>query len=355
MTVYIGIVTHNSLADLPTLFEGLRSQTYSNTAIIVVDNTSSDASVSWIKANVSSIKLVINPRNIGFGRAHNQILRLCKFQPDDFYMALNPDVILLPNYIARLIETLDMTGAAWGTGKLLLLNGSSGQLDRLYSVGQALYRNGYGVNIGYNLPDDGTFQQSRAVFGAPGAAAIYSKALIDAVSSDSGFFDETIFMYGEDTDLDWRARLQGFSCWYCADAVAFHRGSNPSDRMRIEALSNRYISVIKNAFLLDLLIYNLPLIALHIFFRLIFTPRQGLFIANRLIRTLPKTWQKHRKPAVSRHVMLKWFAWSKAQTTGQPRSLVERLQAFLLRSFWAYRRSSDLQRQTPSEPDNPEK
>ena len=144
---------------------------------------------------------------------------------------------------------------------------------RLYSVGHGLRRDGYFFNIGFGLPDRGQFETRRQVFGAPGAAALYAQPMIESISHNGAFFDEDFFLYGEDTDVDWRAHHAGWRCVYVPSAIADHRGSDPAEYLRVEAVANRYLSVLKNAQTGSLAGHNLPVMMLHVAFRLVFSPR----------------------------------------------------------------------------------
>ncbi len=321
--VYVGVVFYNSRADLPDCFECLRAQTFVNLEIVAVDNASQDGSVAWVEANVPRLRLLKNSANVGFACAHNQIIAACDFQADNYYLPLNPDVQLRPDYIERLIEMMTQSGAGWAIGKLLLSNTP----ERIYSAGHALRRDGYAFNIGYGLLDEARFNLSREVFGTPGAASLISIGLIKAVAADGELFDRHMFLYGEDTDLDWRARRAGWHCWYVPDAVATHRGSQPNEVLRIQAIGNRYLSMIKNAFLVDLFLYNMPLMALHCAARLILTPRRGHQLIRQIMRFAPVMWRKRRPAQVSRATMLNWFRWSDAQPTTQPITFRARLKA----------------------------
>jgi GT2 family glycosyltransferase len=330
-TVHIGIVTYNSIDDLARCFDGISRQNYPQITVTVLDNASIDESVNWIRQNAPDATLIVNEDNVGFARAHNQILRKCDLNNGDLYMPLNPDVLLQPEYIEHMVTTLHETNCGWATGKLLQMDEQAQPTDIIYSVGHALCRDGYAFNIGHGLPDGEQFSISREVFGAPGAAAIISKALIDSIAHQGDLYDPDMFLYNEDVDLDWRARRQGWRCYYVADAVAYHRGSQPDDDRRARALGNRYLSVIKNAYYFDFLCYNLPVIIFHCCLRLLFTPRRGIQIIWQLLLLAPAMLHKRQQPKISRQEMHRWFQWSAEQPTGQPVSWLDRL------SSWYYR------------------
>lgn len=325
--VHVGIVVFNSISDLPACFAGLGAQSYPALTLTALDNASTDGSVAWLRDHTPHVRLITSPRNIGFAAGHNHILTARRPGPDDYYMPLNPDVILEPGYVSALVDTCLKTGAGWATGKLLLPV-VAGETALIYSAGHALRRDGYALNIGYGLPDDGRFDVEREVFGAPGAAPLIRGSLIEDIAPDGLLFDPDLFMYGEDVDMDWRARRQGWRCWYSPRAVASHRGSQSRkgrEDWRLLALGNRYLSVIKNAALFDLFTFNLPRIAAHCAGRFVMTPYYGAALFVRLLRLGPHMWRKRRPARLSRAEMHAWFRWSSAQLTGQPLSWAARI------------------------------
>lgn len=330
MTIYIGIVTFNSLSDLTDCLNSVRAQ--QNVGLLpvtILDNASGDGTPGWIAKHASDCQLIRSDTNLGYGRGHNKIISLLPLAPGDYYLTLNPDVVLAPDYIANLSTALADQSAAWGTGKLLCPDIPEQPVGRLYSTGHALLRSGYGLNIGYDLSDGETFNQSREVFGAPGAAMMISQAAIQPLAPDGNLFDTDMFLYGEDTDLDWRARHQGYRCWYEASAVAYHRGSTPAESLRVHAVGNRYLSVIKNAHLLPLLTVNLPFMLFHCLTRLIVSPRHGWNLISQIIRLCPRMWRKRPQTMLPRRAMRQWFRWGRRQPTGQPRTIWARLKHYI--------------------------
>jgi GT2 family glycosyltransferase len=319
--VLVGMVTYHSREDLPALVQSLAVQMYPAVRVIALDNASGDGSAEWLETNTPHITVIRSPENIGFGRGHNRILQ--ERRPDEAYLALNPDVVLDPDAIGALVAATADGTHQWATGKLLLPG-----REHLYSVGHALDRSGYAFNIGHGLRDTGQFDQPREVFGAPGAMVLYMPELLARLAPTGDLFDPAMFLYGEDTDVDWRARRAGLRCIYTPDAIAVHRGSHAAPHLRAEALANRYLSVIKNAYWRDLLLFNLPFIVIHLMLRLVLTPRRGAQIAAKVLRYAVPMLRKRESPTLTRAQILAWFAWSRAQITGQPRTLWQRLNAF---------------------------
>ncbi|MFN8418469.1 MAG: glycosyltransferase [Anaerolineae bacterium] len=324
-TVYVGIVTYNSRNDLPGLLDSLAAQTYPQLTVALLDNASTDGTPPWIREYAPQYHRILQINNVGFGRGHNRIYQFWReaMTSYDFYMTLNPDVQLTPTYIEAVVDEIQSMGAGWGMGKLLQPNG-----EKIYSVGHALKSDGYAFNIGYDLPDDSRFSTPREVFGASGAAAIYRQTMLEALTPDGNIFDPVMFMYNEDVDLDWRAQLGGWKCRYTPDAVAIHRGSQPSAWLRAEALANRYLSVMKNTSERDYVLRHLPRIYAHVAARLLLTPREGAYLLGKLSQYGAKERERRTVPRVPRSRMREWYRWADRQPTGQPTSLMDRVRVF---------------------------
>lgn len=68
-----------------------------------------------------------------------------------------------------------------------------------------------------------------------GSAALYRRAMLDEI----GLFDESFFLYCEDTDLGLRARWAGWECLYVPEAVVDHRYSHSAGKF--SALKAYYV------------------------------------------------------------------------------------------------------------------
>ena len=90
--------------------------------VIVVDNASTDDSISMVEEQFPAVKLIKNDRNQGFARANNQGLEIANSR---YYMLLNSDTIMLPGAIDTLIEMADQNPNVGMLGpKLLNMDGS---------------------------------------------------------------------------------------------------------------------------------------------------------------------------------------------------------------------------------------
>lgn len=287
-TVSVHIVTYNSADDIIECLSAVLAQDYPVKKIVIVDNASTDGSADKVRASyhqlhsnsakvvsadsqapnsagsitrMPSLVLLENEHNTGFAPAHNQAIAGTN---TDYVLVLNPDLTLAPDYISRLVACFEANpriGSA--TGKLLLKADHS----LVDSTGLRMNRARRAFDRGAGESAD-LWNESGVVFGVSGAAAMYSRRMIEDVSVEGEFFDADFFAYKEDVDVAWRAGLFGWQAYYDAEAIGYHeRGWKTSGRsgkaMFIKRISyiNRYKMIYKNESsrrMLLTLLYSLP-------------------------------------------------------------------------------------------------
>jgi len=242
--VSVQIVTFNSETEIEDAIASVSRQTWPDVRIRILDNASSDGTREAIRRAVAGIEcdVVESPINTGFAAGHN---RLAGEFPAPYVLFLNPDAVLEPDFIARLVEAVESdphVGSA--TGKLLRLDGRT-----IDSTGIVMTRNQRHLDRGAGEPDDGRYDTGGEIFGPSGAAALYRSACLDDVAAGGRAFDEDFFAYREDADLAWRCRLLGWRSLYVPSAVGRHRRRvTPERRSQLPAEINMHS--VKNRFLL---------------------------------------------------------------------------------------------------------
>jgi GT2 family glycosyltransferase len=253
--VAVVIVAWNSAAFLPACLESLRALVRPAAETVVVDNGSTDGSGEVVRAGHPEARLIACEENLGFCRANNLGIRATS---SPFVLALNPDAVLEPAFLEHLLPAFDDPRVGLAAGKLL-------RFDRrtLDSAGQSLGLARRARDRGYGRPDRGQFDRDEEVFGACGAAALYRRAMLDAIADPGpAYFDERFFAFGEDLDLAWRARRAGWTAAYRYRAMGYHaRGATAAraprlrrriallgrdPELRFHILKNRYLSIIRN-------------------------------------------------------------------------------------------------------------
>jgi GT2 family glycosyltransferase len=252
-SVSLTLVTYNSRRFINRCLESVLAQQGPILEIVVVDNASTDGTQNVLARFQGRIRVIYNNRNLGFAAAQNQAIAAIR---GAWVLTLNPDVLLLPGFIARLVEA-GRTDARAGTvcGKLLSIGPDfvPPEERRIDSTGIYFTPAMRHFDRGWRQRDNGHFARPEYVFGASAAAALYRRAMIEDVSARDGFFDPDFFIYREDADVAWRAQLLGWRCLYTPDAEAYHvRSVVPGNRLAVphtinmHSVKNRFLMRIKN-------------------------------------------------------------------------------------------------------------
>jgi GT2 family glycosyltransferase len=232
---------------LDACLASLERQTFSDFEVVVVDNGGRGAAR---RAEDGRIRVIANDRNLGFGAAVNQAF-LQSFHPSaaPYFAVLNDDATAHPGWLEALMRAIEPRPDV-GMCASQVRNQNGGSLD---SAGMLLCLDGSSKQRGHLESSAAYVRQEEALLPS-GSAAFYRREMLEEI----GLFDESFFLYCEDTDLGLRARWAGWECLYVPDAVVEHRYSHSSGRA--SALKawyverNRLFVIFKNFPLPDLLL-----------------------------------------------------------------------------------------------------
>ena len=249
--VSVTIVTYNSGRFIKRCLESVLSQRYRLKEVIVIDNASTDGTIDILEQFEDRCQIHYNEENVGFAAAQNQAIRLAG---GDWVLTLNPDVLLLPNFIQALLDAGQFDSKIGAVcGKLLTMTAHFEIPERPVVDSTGIYFNPMlrHLDRGSQEVDNGHYLQYEYVFGATAAAALYRRAMIEDISLDGEFFDSDFFVYREDADVAWRAQLMGWKCLYVPYARGYHvRKVLPGNRSALPAEINMHS--VKNRFLMRL-------------------------------------------------------------------------------------------------------
>jgi GT2 family glycosyltransferase len=284
----------------------LERQTRRPAEIIVVDNGSTDGSLPWLEATYPRVRIVQLPENRGFAAGCNAGIAATS---GSLIALLNNDAVADHRWLESLVAVaLGRPDVGMVATKMVLRH----QPTVVDSAG--IYLDVSGVAWDRRLGESAeTVEQLEEIFGPSAGAALYRRELF----SDVGGFDEDFFMYLEDVDLAWRARLAGWRCVYAPDAIVRHEHSasaGEDSAFKVFHLArNRVWTFVKNYPAPDVF-WRLPAIVLFDLMAswgAIMYPRRGATSTERLatlrgklaaLRQLPTFWRKRRLVQTKRRV-----------------------------------------------------
>lgn len=223
-------------ARLLECLESLGKQTQSRFEAIIVDN-SGDGRAG--RGHLPpGIRVIENAYNAGFGAAVNQGFQASR---SPFLAVLNDDAAAHPEWLERLVRAIEARPDVGMCASQVRFFGE----DRLDSAGMLVARDGSSKQRGHGRhPED--FPETEETIFPSGSAALYRRTMLD----DIGLFDDSFFLYCEDTDLGLRARWAGWKCLFVSGAVVEHHYSHSAGRAsKVKAYyveRNRLFVVVKN-------------------------------------------------------------------------------------------------------------
>jgi len=286
------VVNWNGQRLLERCLSALLAQTCRDLEIILVDNGSTDGSVALVKSRFPTVRLIESPTNLGFAAGNNLGLTAARGR---FIALLNNDVFPEPRWLENLLRAMRSDASIGMCASQMVLHSDPGRID---SAGIAIDRAGIAWDRLGGQPVAASESAPVEIFGPCAGAALYRRAMLE----DVGFFDEDFFMYLEDVDLAWRARLRGWRCLYVPDAVVRHvhsaSGREGSPFKRQQLGRNKIWTIVKNypspalwAYLPAILAYDVGSVLVALLTRGDPHPLLGRL---RSLRGLPRMWAKRR-------------------------------------------------------------
>ena len=195
-------------------------------AVVVVDNSSGDAVAQRLASEAPSARLVVEAENRGYGAGCN---RGARETAGKYLLFLNSDTAVAPGAIAALIAALEADpGAAAAGPRLVNADGSlQPSIQRLptpwrifcESSGLAALVGGRGFLRGHTKTRE-DHDRPHEVAALKGAALLVRRSAFEEV----GGFDESFFLYAEETDLLARLSDRGHRILYEPRAEVAHLG-----------------------------------------------------------------------------------------------------------------------------------
>jgi hypothetical protein len=199
--------------------------------VIVADNCSDDHSIDLLQRQFPEVRLLQLDRNYGFAEGYNQALREIDA---DYYVLLNSDVEVTPNWIEPAISLMDQDKTIAAVQPKILSYHRKTHFEYAGAAGGFIDRFGYPLCRGRVFDvleeDKGQYNDRVDIFWGSGACLFIRAGLFHK----AGGFDAGFWAHMEEIDLCWRLKNMGFRIIYSPDSVVYHLGggSLPYDNPR---------------------------------------------------------------------------------------------------------------------------
>jgi N-acetylglucosaminyl-diphospho-decaprenol L-rhamnosyltransferase len=230
--VDVVVVTYNSARHIGSCLESLDGNDRV-ASIVVVDNLSTDDSLTLIADRFPHVLVVRSGVNLGFGSAVNRGIAATSSESNrhHYVCILNPDAVAESRAIDTLANYLDQHPAVALVGpEVRNIDGSTYPSARSFPNPIVGFGHAFLGIVWPNNPASKRYRRTdpESPDWISGTAMLARRTALEQVSG----FDERYFMYVEDLDLCWRLRKAKWGIGFCPAAVVRHEigGSSGTDR-----------------------------------------------------------------------------------------------------------------------------
>ncbi|NTW53426.1 MAG: glycosyltransferase family 2 protein [Chlorobaculum sp.] len=210
---------------LEACLDALRKTSFTDFAVLVVDNGGEDSDLTGIEHAHPDISVLRLFTNTGYAGGCNEGLKLAK---SPYIVFLNDDTVVEPEWLGFLVEAAERDPAVGALQPKILSLPERRRGRRVFdyagAAGGLIDRLGYpfclGRSFGGREEDCGQYDQPQEIFWASGVALLARRELVERL----GGFEESFFMHMEEIDLCWRMLLAGFKVRSMPQSVVWHEG-----------------------------------------------------------------------------------------------------------------------------------
>ncbi len=192
--------------------------------VFVVDNNSGDGTAEMVQQEFPQVKLIVNDDNLGFAKANNLAI---KQSSGDFVLLLNPDMLVQPDTLSKLLVWLKNNPQAAIIG-CKLIDEQGEIIPHVRRFPTACDQFCVASKLGRLMPwllnkylcHDFNYDKAAAVDSIRGSFFCIRRAALEKI----GMLDERFFIWFEEVDYCRRAKALGLQVWYtpaatCVDYV----------------------------------------------------------------------------------------------------------------------------------------
>jgi len=221
MKVAVVILNWNGKKFLDQFLPSVIKNNPSFSKVVVADNASTDDSVAFLKSNYPSVEIIQNKVNGGYAKGYNDAL---KHIDAEYYILLNSDVEVTPNWIDEVINVMDTDKSIAACQPKIKDYNNKTFFEYAGACGGYIDKFGFpfcrGRLFDVNEQDNGQYDTIQEVFWATGACLFIRAELYHKM----GGLDEDFFAHMEEIDLCWRLKNVGYKIMVNPNSMVYHVG-----------------------------------------------------------------------------------------------------------------------------------
>ena len=192
-----------------------------NAEVIVVDNNSTDGSVSYLHEYYPNIRIIQNDGNYGYAKGYNLALQHIDAE---YFVLLNSDIQVTKDWISPIISLMDLDQKISACQPKILDYNNKNKFEYAGASGGFIDKFGYPFCRGRIFDDieedKEQYNDATEVFWATGACLFVRVSHFFEV----GGLDENFFAHQEEIDLCWRLKNKGYKIMVEPKSEVYHVG-----------------------------------------------------------------------------------------------------------------------------------
>jgi len=260
-----------------------------------------------IEKEFPEVDLIKLHENKGFVGGNNVAIKEVLRHKYEYMLLLNPDTIVAPDLLSNIVKVGDRSQVGIVQGMLVLGN----ERSLTNNMGNAMHYLGFGFVKHYREQvSDWDNREPFEIGYSSGACMLIKREVIEQI----GLLDEKFFMYHEDLDICWRARLAGYKIMIAPKAVCYHYYEfNRNKEMFYWTERNRWAVLLQNyslgillmlgpiLFIIELMVIIYSTMSGWLFYKL----KSYVWILVNLFAILSKRWKVQLNRKVSDDQIMK--------------------------------------------------
>ena len=218
--VTVVVLNWNGKQDTMECLESLDCVTYPNYDIVLIDNGSTDESVSSFKQRFPDIPIIATGKNLGYAGGNNVGIRWGLAKGADYVLLLNNDTVVQADFLDELVSFAQSDRRIGFAGPKIYYYDYNGRKDVLACAGSEFkIWKGRLVHVGAGTIDHGQYDVVRDVDYVEGSCLLARAEMISSV----GLLNPDYFLYWEDTDWCIRGARAGYKAVFVPAARVWHK------------------------------------------------------------------------------------------------------------------------------------